>query len=319
MSMKNCLAWNRTNTSTPTNRGSLTGWGLKALVLAAIAALLATALLTACGPKGPPNLEGVDSFQDIHGLALKPDGDLFIATHHGLYLLKNDKDLYRVGKDQSDLMGFSMHPQNPDQVYASGHPPTGGNLGVMVSLDAGVSWRKIFSDVGPGAVDFHAMAMSLADPKTLYGWYEGKLYRTEDGGTTWKIIAAKGLSGAFTLATSPRNANPVFAGTSNGLLVSPDRGETWSTLAELGPVVAVAVGYDDDNLIYAFSAQRGMSRSADGGKTWQPASGGMDLAPREAILHVTIHPAKSAILYVGTTQDRLFKSEDGGQNWKRIK
>lgn len=291
------------------------------LIIVVIMALvgLTSVALTNCSPKNPSSLEKVNSFQDLHGLAVKPDGDLFIATHHGLFLLKNDRDLYRVGNVDYDLMGFSMNPQNPEHVYASGHPASGGNLGVIVSQDGGLTWRQVFRSINGEAVDFHAMAIGLAEPKIIYGWYQNKLYRTEDGGNTWNFTGAKGLSEPLTLATSYQNPNIMYAGTGNGLNISRDKGETWSILAPIGLVGGIAADYENEKVIYAFTQKYGMAKSADDGTTWQSINNGLTLGSREAILYVTIHPGDSKILYVGTTENGIFKSDNRGQSWVRIK
>ena len=275
--------------------------------------------LAACSPKSQSRLEKVDSYPDLHGLAVRPNGDLFITTHDGLLLLKDDTELYRVGKEKGDLMGFVMNPRNPDQVYASGHPASGGNLGVIASQDGGVTWRRIFKNIGRDAVDFHAMAIGFTDPGVIYGWYEDKLYRTDDGGHTWKFASAKGLSGVITLATSPHNLKTVYAGTVNGLFISRDKGETWSVTTPSGFVGGIALDYRNEKVMYVFSEQYGMSRSADSGESWHSINNGLDLGSREVILYLAIHPKDSRILYVGTTQDRLLKTDNSGQSWKRIR
>src|SRR3989338_507722 len=103
----------------------------------------------------------VKGFAHGHGLAadVSDPNKLYIATHHGLFVLVNEKELYQIGKSQDDFMGFSVHPIQSNTVYTSGHPTTGGNLGFQKSEDGGFTWRKI-SDGFDGAVDFHAMSVS---------------------------------------------------------------------------------------------------------------------------------------------------------------
>lgn len=275
--------------------------------------------LLRCSSQGPPNMEKDSSFVDLHGLGVKPDGDLFIATHHGLFLLKNDKDLYRIGKVEQDLMGFSVNPWNPEHVYASGHPSKGGNLGVIVSQDGGVTWRQVFRGIGNEAVDFHAMAIGQAEPRFLYGWYQNRLYRTEDGGNTWKFASAKGLTDVFMLATSPHHPDTIYAGNNTGIVISRDKGETWSILAAVGPVVGLAEDTQRQGVFYAFTQRFQMAISTDEGKNWKSINNGLDLRSQEIIPYIALHPADNKILYAGTTQNVIFKSSDQGHSWARIK
>jgi hypothetical protein len=61
-------------------------------------------------------------------------------------------------------MGFSLHPSNPDVIYTSGHPKSGGNLGVMKSVDGGMIFERIFLGLSGESVDFHSMIISPANP-----------------------------------------------------------------------------------------------------------------------------------------------------------
>ena len=124
----------------------------------------------------------VDSLEHIHGLAVDAErpGRLYVATHSGLFLASPDGTASRVDGIQDDFMSFAADPENPDTFYASGHPPGGGNLGVVVSRDRGRSWQRIADDAG-APVDFHAMDVSRADPQVIYGMYKG-LQVSRDGG-----------------------------------------------------------------------------------------------------------------------------------------
>ena len=81
------------------------------------------------------NLYPEQSIAHGHGLAIDiaDPNKLYIATHHGLLVLMNEKDLYRVGKSKDDYMGFSTHPTEANVVFSSGHPSSGGNIGFQKS------------------------------------------------------------------------------------------------------------------------------------------------------------------------------------------
>ncbi len=111
---------------------------------------------------------------------------MFIATHYGIFIWKEGK-LFQLGQSRDDFMGFSLHPSNFDVICTSGHPKSGGNLGVMKSDDGGVTFKQIFRGLSGETVDFHSMILSPANPNLFYGWFNGKVYRTKDGGKSWQF------------------------------------------------------------------------------------------------------------------------------------
>jgi hypothetical protein len=126
----------------------------------------------------------------IHGIAIDPadPSRLLLATHHGLFAMRADGSVSQVSRHDHDLMGFSPHPTERNLLFASGHPSSGGNLGVIVSRDGGINWQPL-SPGERGPVDFHQMDVSKADPRVLYGAYAGTLQVSRDGWLHWEIVA----------------------------------------------------------------------------------------------------------------------------------
>ncbi len=168
-----------------------------------------------------------------HGLAVDvgDSNKLYIATHQGLLLLVNEKDLYRVGKSKDDYMGFSPHPADSSVFFSSGHPSLGGNIGFQKSEDGGSSWKKVSNGVN-GPVDFHAMAVSPVNSNIVYGWYQGNIQRSADQGKTWEIASRNIL--AVYLAADSQDENTVYAATpkGQGVMVSKDKGVSWVSLSQ---------------------------------------------------------------------------------------
>ena len=261
----------------------------------------------------------VASFTDVHGLTVNvvDSSKLYIATHHGLYLLRNSSDLFRIGKAQDDYMGFSSHPTDPNIFYSSGHPSVGGNLGFQKSSDGGRTWQRVSNGAG-GPVDFHAMAVSQADPNIIYGYYAGQLQRSGDEGKNWEIIG-KEAGKVISLTTDPKEKNVVYASTLAGLLVSRDQGETWQALSdEFGgsPVTALVVNPKDNQEMFSYSQKLGMAKSADGGMSWKKIDA--DFA-KDVVYYIAIDHQNPKILYAVTERLELYKTEDSGINWNKIR
>jgi photosystem II stability/assembly factor-like uncharacterized protein len=260
----------------------------------------------------------------IHGIGYDSRNQrLFVATHYGIFIWKDNK-LFQLGENRDDFMGFSLHPMNPNVIYTSGHPVSGGNLGVMKSEDGGVSFKRIFAGISGETVDFHSMAISPANSNILYGFFQGKLYRSKDAGKNWEIVRARGLPvegscfGTPCFSADGKSERMVYAGTPKGLLVSNDFGENWSTTqADLGAFAGVGADPANPKRLLAFTKKLGVSLSQDGGKTWQAINKGLKLSSREFIFAFAFDSEKSKHLFAATPES-VFRSDDGGESWNKI-
>jgi len=244
----------------------------------------------------------------IHGLAVDPaDSDrLLIATHHGLYRAGPDGDAQLISPQQ-DFMGFTVHPDDPDTLYASGHPMGGGNLGFIVSTDRGATWTRL-SPGAEGTVDFHQLAVSAADPKTIYG-HHGGLQVSRDGGKTWAIVGSAPEK-LIDLAASAKSAEVLYAATEAGLFISADAGRTWEPLLDGPPVTLVEVTAHGD--LYAFVYGQGLMKAREGTSNFVLL--GYDV-PDGFLLHLAVHPADSKRLFAADRHGRVVTSADEGRNW----
>lgn len=267
------------------------------------------------------NLYPEQAISHGHGLAVdvKDSNKLYIATHYGLLMLVNEKDLFRVGKSRDDYMGFSPHPTESSVFFSSGHPSYGGNIGFQKSEDGGITWKKV-SNGANGPVDFHAMAVSPVNPNLIYGWYQGNLQRSTDQGKNWEIVNRDLL--LVYLAADSQDENVVYAAIprGQGVMVSRDKGVSWSSLSpelEGGAVSVIAVYPKDANVLLIFSEKLGgLGKSADQGKTWQKIS---ESFSGETIFHIAFDRNNPDVVYALTHENKLYKSVDAGDAWNQIR
>lgn len=291
------------------------------LAIGAVAAVVLLALLVLGTGAGRPErtLTPVASFSHSHGIATDA-GDptkVYIATHEGLYLLKDDTELYRIGTTRDDLMGFSVHPTDPRVFFSSGHPAQGGNIGLQKTTDGGVTWERVSEGLN-GPTDFHAMAVSTADPSVIYGFHGGKLQRSIDGGGTWEY--AKGAVAPFSLSTHPTRTEAVYAATQDGVLVSADMGDSWQSISEElegGAVSVFALSPSDPMLALAFSEKLGgLGKSTDGGVTWKRVS---EIFGNKTILYLAFSQTVPEVVYALSEANALYKSTNAGDTWERLR
>lgn len=293
------------------------------IVLAFIVGLFAYAIANNDGSKKTGSddayLTPVSQLRDAHGLAVDSADPkkLWIASHTGLHLLKDDTELYLVGSGRDDYMGFSTHPTDPDTFFTSGHPSRGGNLGFQKSTDAGKTWQKVSNGLN-GPVDFHSMTVDRIDPKIVYGVYQGQMQKSLDGGKSWEYIAEV-PEGVIQLVAGA-SMNTVYAATQEGLRTSRDQGKTWVIVnndMKRGAVVSVAAHPKNDKELIAYSQRLGLVKSQDGGTTWTKLD--TPLSADELVLYLAYDPSNPLGIYMLTRSLSIYKTTDGGMEWSKVR
>lgn len=273
--------------------------------------------LVACasgGSGGDPSQVGEPAtISHIHGLGVDAQGSLHVATHFGLIKQTPDGAFVYASADRNDHMGFSLDP-GEGIMYRSGHSPSKPSLGVQSSTD-GATWTHL-ADVASPPVDFHAMAVSFADPKTLWGWDSGGrgTFRSIDGGKEWTRLETDGLERQIYVLSGPAEPNVVLAGIASGLYRSSDGGSSWEPMIGDGAVIGVGADPMDAKHLLV-STQRGVKVTRDGGDTWSDAGGG--LPDDTQIGYLAISPENANIAYAADSST-VYRTNDGGQTWARI-
>jgi photosystem II stability/assembly factor-like uncharacterized protein len=169
-------------------------------------------------------------------------------------------------------------------------------------------------------------------PGALYLYAGGRVYRSTDGGRSWKSGPPIALK-LDALTVDPRHGSILYAGTNDGVLKSIDAGRTWRR-SGLGPspgrsrgwadaegwVYSIAVDPADSGNVYAVTRgldKRVLFRSRDGGTTW-------DIVRRTPRAMLEIHAAGSGIVYTAgqdfgdSRAEGIWRSTDGGTTWRGV-
>ncbi|OIO55177.1 hypothetical protein AUJ46_01875 [Candidatus Peregrinibacteria bacterium CG1_02_54_53] len=284
-----------------------------------------TLILTGCAtqttmkPQAPePEGSGLSLVDNhVHALAFdRMNADrLYLATHEGLLVLTPEGHLSQVSTEQHDFMGFSIHPFDPQRMFGSGHPESGGNLGFIQSSDGGRSWQKIADVTTDGPVDFHAMTVSQTNPNLLFGWEDRHIYRSEDGGVSWSI-ASRSPVNVLSLATDSEDDRILYIGTNAGLLKSADRGETWEHVNLVDEVPIFGLFSNRDGTLTLATSWDGLLQI----NLHDPDSRITRLSPLPDKLvakTVTVDPGDSTII-IAAAEDHVFRSDDGGMSWQNF-
>ncbi len=226
-----------------------------------------------------------------------------ISHGDGVYKsLDGGKTWKNIGLRDSRAIGkVIVNPNNPDIAFvaALGHP-YGPNpeRGIFRTTDGGKNWEKVlYKDENTGGID---VAFDPRNPNILFAalWQARRtswnmtdggpgsgLYRSADGGTTWKRLEEHGL---------PKGPYGRI-----GVAVAPSSDRIYA-------------------LIEARNPDGGLYRSDDGGETWDFVNPSHSLWQRPwYYMHIIADPRDENTVYVMDVE--AFKSTDGGHLFNKIK
>ena len=152
--------------------------------------------------------------------------------------------------------------------------------GVRRSLDGGDTWTRISGGVDDP--DIHGMAISLADPKTVFVSTPREVFTSTDTGESWQGLAVGSkfsLKYCRDITVKQNDPNTMFVAAGDGafgatgnIQRSTDRGQTWEKISlpvePNTPMWAFATNAADPDLILSCSHYGQLFASADGGDWW---------------------------------------------------
>jgi photosystem II stability/assembly factor-like uncharacterized protein len=238
----------------------------------------------------------------------------------------------------SQIARVLLDPRDPKRILvaALGDPfRDSAERGVFRSTDGGTTWAKtLYAGPAVGASD---LAMDPKNPDVLYAgmwrfrrsaWHlssggaDDGIYKSTDGGASWKRVTGNGLpageTGRIALAIAPSDAKRIYAlvESKDGLLWrSDDAGATWkatssNTLINERPFYYSRVVVDPHDEDHLFSVSVKLAESTTGGKTWHLSG---------KALHGDHHDlwiAANGRTIVEANDGGVGLSRDGGATWE---
>ena len=197
------------------------------------------------------------------------------------------------------------------------------------SADGGKTWER--GPVTPLAHAAARLSVSAAKPGRAYlAAYEAGVYRTDDGGDTWRHLGSYPTGYAHSVLSHPADADTVYVGSEPAAIYrSTDAGASWEELDGFRAVPEAAewsfhsptrdshvrdlrAAPDDSACLYAGIEVGGMVSTLDGGRSWRQLPG-LD----DDIHCVSVSAARAGSIYVATAR-APYRSDNGGGDWEII-
>ena len=264
-----------------------------------------------------------------------------VIAGKGIYKSTNaGKSWKHIGLEKvGQIAAVEIHPTNPDiiLVAAQGQPyQPNPERGVYRSKDAGKSWELVlFHSDSVGAVD---VEFAPGNPDIVYatlwrnerkpwtiisGAYKvGGVYKSVDGGSTWKKIEKglpQGLFGKADLAVSAADPNRVYVLVEappgdGGLYRSDDKGESFKQVSDKKelirrPFYYLNVDADPQNADVVYVNETSFFKSTDGGKKWSTVR-----TPHGDNHDMWINPSDS-MLFIQSNDGGANVTTNGGKSW----
>jgi len=261
-----------------------------------------------------------------------------VAAGKGIYKSTDGgKTWHHVWKQVGQIGRMIVHPTNPDIAYAAvlGHA-FGPNpeRGVYRTLDGGKTWQQVLKkDADTGAID---MCMDPSNPRILFAalWQARRtpwsfssggpgsgLYRSDDGGATWKQLKENGLPEGIwgriglAISTDGRRVYALIEAKKGGLYRSDDAGEKWELVnshryLQIRPWYFSVVTVDPANADVVWCPNLRMLKSIDGGKTFKQVKG-----PHHVDHHDLWIDPKNPQRMIDSNDGGVDISTNGGKTW----
>jgi photosystem II stability/assembly factor-like uncharacterized protein len=249
------------------------------------------------------------------------------------------------------IADIAVNPSNASEFYVGAAAG-----GVWKTTNSGTTFNPIFD--GQGSYSIGTVEIDPNNHSVIWVGtgennnqrsvsYGDGVYKSEDGGATWKNVGLKKSEHIGMIVIDPRNSDVVYvaaygpvwsAGGDRGVYKTTDGGDTWDKVLEISEHTGVnEIHFDPRNpdILYATAHQRrrrqwtylgggpesGIYRSTDAGKNWEKINKGLPGGDKGRI-GMAISPADPEVLYAvveaQSGQGGFFKSTNRGASWQKM-
>ena len=253
-----------------------------------------------------------------------------------------------------NIGAVAITQSNPSIVWAGtgeGNPRNSISLGggLYKSIDGGRTWKMMGLEK---TSNIHRIIIDPTNPDVVYVGAIGNpfaahpergVYKTTDGGATWKqILYTNETSGVGDMVMDPSNPNKLFVnmyqhqrtpwslqggGKGSGFYMTLDGGKNWTKLGKEHGLpagdygrIGIAIGRNDPNRVFALveATKNGLYKSDDGGNKWELVNSESSVVTNRAFYFqdIAIDPTNENRLY--NINQIITVSEDAGKTFKTV-
>ncbi|MDO8367621.1 MAG: glycosyl hydrolase [Saprospiraceae bacterium] len=249
------------------------------------------------------------------------------------------------------ISDFAVNPKNQAEYYvavASG--------GVWKTVNAGTTYTPIFD--AQGSYSIGCVVLDPTNPNVIWVGtgennnqrsvaYGDGVYKSEDGGKTWKNMGLKTSEHIANIVVDPGNPKSVYVaaygpvwsdGGERGVYKSTDGGETWTCVKSVSAYTGcnnLIMDPRDPKVLYAAFHQRqrkvftyigggpesALFKSVDGGESWKKLEGGLPTGEVGRI-GIDVSPVNPDFVYAvveaGDKKGGIYRSTDRGASWTKM-
>jgi photosystem II stability/assembly factor-like uncharacterized protein len=262
----------------------------------------------------------------------------------------------RDGLTNLMINSLAVDALHPSTLYAGTY-----RSGVFKSTDGGLTWAPVNNGIAAGAI-VYTLAVDPENSSRVYAGtriykdealppWKGILYKSEDGGNSWRavllprdpniLLAATHEHGAYlsrdygrtwspantgvddlsgrAVLFDPRYRNPSVAYMGvwhrTGFYKSTNDVVTWNLLAYPNvKVYSMALDPQAPENVYAATfSNHGVLKSGNGGQSWAVTG-----LTNELVYSVRVNPGNSALVYAGVVSNGIYRSSDGAKSWSNM-
>ena len=232
-----------------------------------------------------------------------------------------------IGPDGGNVRSLAYDPSDPSRILLG---TSAGQL--FLSRDGGNVWTA-FAHLGAGddlVIDH--IVFDPTNPNTIYaaGWGlyhddEGDVFRSDDGGVTWKSLPGVHGKSIRALSMAPSDHNVLVIGALDGVFRSRDGGATWERMTPENPEVLenhasmknfVSVAIDPQNPDVVYAGTRHLPwKTSDGGKNWHNLKDG--ILDDSDVFSIIVDPKTPSRVYASACSG-IYKSDNGADLFHRV-
>ena len=205
-----------------------------------------------------------------------------------------------------------------------GNAGSGSDGGVYKTVNKGDVWTQknaVASAGTPLTLNGTSVVTMTQDPQDAKTWYlgtlESGLLYSLDAGESWTQVAQLSKGRVPAVAVDSKNKCTIFAAFENKIIKSTDCTRTWNIVyvndRPTTAISAVLVDFFNPQIIWAANTTGDVLKSADGGASWANLKNFG--AP---IVQLVLHANDSRKVFAITKSLGMWRTDDGGTNWKAL-